>query len=104
MSKEKKDTRPNNSKFKLTEEEQKEHVDNNLCFKCHKKGHSSKDCKGTCTIYSEFKMTRTQVSNVETKENEPKTKGKARARIKEVATKEENKLTKGEQEDFTESN
>ena len=42
-----------NSKFKLSEEEKKEHMDGHLCFKCHKPGHGSKDCKNPRTIYSE---------------------------------------------------
>ena len=53
----KKDSRPkvDNSKFKLSETEKKEHVDQGLCFKCHKKGHNSKDCKGTRTVYADVK-------------------------------------------------
>jgi len=39
-----------NSKFKLSEEEKKEHMDGHLCFKCHKPGHRSKDCKNPRTI------------------------------------------------------
>jgi len=42
-----------NSKFKLSEEEKKEHMDRHLCFKCHKPGHGSKDCKNPRTVYSE---------------------------------------------------
>jgi len=34
-----------NSKYKLTDKEKKEHMDRHLWFKCHKPSHSSKDCK-----------------------------------------------------------
>ena len=54
------------SKFKLSDEERKEHNAKNLCFKCHKAGHTLKDCKGQRTIYAEFK--KTQVANVEVTE------------------------------------
>jgi len=47
--------RVNNSKFKLSEEEKKEHMDGHLCFKCHKPGHGSKDCKNPRTVYSEVR-------------------------------------------------
>ena len=61
--------KPDNSKFKLSEAEKKEHVDQGLCFKCHKKGHNSKDCKGTRTMYSEVKkktsVAEVQVANIE---------------------------------------
>jgi hypothetical protein len=70
---------PDNSKFKLSEE-QKEHIDGNLCFKCHKTRHTSKDCKGTHTIYSKFK--KTQVSNFKVKES--KSKGKVKVWLAEV--------------------
>jgi len=36
---------PNLSKYKLSDDERKEHVEGGLCFKCHKKGHSLKECK-----------------------------------------------------------
>lgn len=48
----------NNSKFKLTEEERKEHIEQNLCFKCHKKGHTSRDCNGKRTVYAQYKERR----------------------------------------------
>jgi len=47
--------RVDNSKFKLSEEEKKEHMDRHLCFKCHKPDHGSKDCKNPQTIYSEVR-------------------------------------------------
>jgi hypothetical protein len=34
-SKNKKEERPNNSKYQLMEDEKKEHMDKHLCFKCH---------------------------------------------------------------------
>ena len=55
--------RPNLSKFKLSDEERKEHVNGNLCFKCHKKGHSSKECKGERTIYKDVR--KALVANIE---------------------------------------
>ena len=67
----KKDPKPkiDNSKFKLSEAEKKEHVDQGLCFKCHKKGHNSKDCKGVRTVYSEVKkkapVAEVHVANIE---------------------------------------
>jgi hypothetical protein len=79
----KKEVRPDNSKFKLSDEEKKEHAEQNLCFKCHKKGHSSKDCKGERTIYSEFKKKKAQVSVVSAHHDEPKGKGKEIAKIEE---------------------
>ena len=61
--------KPDNSKFKLSDAEKREHVDQGLCFKCHKKGHNSKDCKGTRTVYSEVKkktpVAEVQISNIE---------------------------------------
>jgi hypothetical protein len=90
----KKEVRPDNSKFKLSDEEKKEHAKQNLCFKCHKKGHSSKDCKGERTVYSEFKKKKAQVSIVTVHDN-PKGKGK------EIAKIEEDELYKDE-EDFPE--
>ena len=66
--------KPDNSKFKLSEAEKKEHVDQGLCFKCHKKGHNSKDCKGTRTMYSEVKkktsVAEVQVANIEEQDME----------------------------------
>jgi hypothetical protein len=58
--------RPNNSKFKLSDDKKKEHVEQGLCFKCHKKGHNLRECKGERTIYREFKSGRAQVANVKT--------------------------------------
>ena len=57
-----------NSKFKLTDEEKKEHMDGHLCFKCHKPGHRSKDCKNPWTIYSEVQ----KVTEVKVKEDKDK--------------------------------
>jgi len=54
----------NNSKYKLTEEEKKEHMDSHLCFKCHKPSHGSKDCKNPQTVYSKVQ----KVVEVKTKE------------------------------------
>jgi len=54
---------PNLSKFKLSNDEWKEHIDGGLCFKCHKKGHSSKECKGEQTVYKDIK--KALVANVE---------------------------------------
>jgi hypothetical protein len=76
---------PDNSKFKLSDDKKKEHVKQGLCFKCHKKGHNSRECKGERTIYKEFKSGRAQVANVETMD-----KGKEVAPI--------------EDEDFVDSN
>jgi hypothetical protein len=78
----KKETRPDNSKFKLTNEDKKEHAEQNLCFKCHKKGHSSKDCKGERTVYADFKKKKAQVSAITT-HDDPKGKGKEIAKIDE---------------------
>jgi hypothetical protein len=78
----KKDTRPDNSKYKLTDEDKKEHAEQNLCFKCHKKGHSSKDCKGERTVYAEYKKKKAQVSTVTT-HDDPKGKGKEITKIEE---------------------
>jgi len=78
--------RPNLSKYKLSDEERKEHVDGGLCFKCHKKGHGSKECKSERTVYKEFKAKKAQVANVETK-------AETTAKIEEVS----------EEKDFAES-
>jgi len=59
--------RTDNSKFKLSDVERKEHLDGGLCFKCHQKGHNSTNCKNTRTIYSEVKG-KGQVANIETEE------------------------------------
>jgi len=44
-----------NSKYKLSNKEKKEHIDRHLCFKCHKPRHGSKECKSPQTVYSEVK-------------------------------------------------
>ena len=63
-----KDTnRSENYKFKLSNAERKEHLKGGLCFKCHKKGHNSTECKGTRTVYKDVKG-KAQVANVETTE------------------------------------
>jgi len=63
-----KDTnRSENYKFKLSDAERKEHLEGGLCFKCHKKGHNSTECKGTRTVYKDVKG-KAQVANVETTE------------------------------------
>jgi hypothetical protein len=95
VSKDKKDTKLDQSKYKLSDSNQKEHINGNLCFKCHKKGHSSKECKGTHTVYSEFKKSQAQVSNIKTKE----TKSKGKAKIEEIMAKEEDG-SQEEHEDF----
>jgi len=59
-----------NSKYKLTNKEKKEHMDRHLCFKCHKPGHRSKDCKSPQTIYSEVQ----KVTEVKVKEDKDKIK------------------------------
>jgi hypothetical protein len=46
---------PKDNKYQLTEAERKEHFKQNLCFKCHKKGHSSSKCKGQRTVYKVVK-------------------------------------------------
>ena len=72
-----------NSKYKLSEAERKEHVDQKLCFKCHKKGHASKDCKGERTVYSEFKKKQVAATTTE----DPKGKGKQVAHVDEYDEK-----------------
>ena len=57
-------SKSDNSKYKLSEEEKKEHVDGHLCFKCHKPRHGSKDCKNPRMVYSEVR----KVASVKTKE------------------------------------
>ena len=57
-----------NSKFKLTNEEKKEHMDGHLCFKCHKPRHGSKDCKNPWTVYSKVR----KVAEVKVKEDKDK--------------------------------
>jgi hypothetical protein len=64
-----KDKPKGESKYKLTEEEQKEHYDKKLCFNCHKPGHNSKECKGAKTVYKEVR--KTQVAEVETSDKTP---------------------------------
>ena len=61
-------------------------MDNNLCFKCHKKGHSSKECKGQRAVYSEVKG-KAKVANVETKEKPADNKGKTQ--VAKVTVEEE---------------
>jgi len=56
-----------NYKFKLSDAERKEHLEGGLCFKCHKKGHNSTECKGTRTVYKDVKG-KAQVANVKTTE------------------------------------
>jgi len=62
---EKDKARPDNSKFKLTDKEKKEHMDRHLCFKCHKPGHRSKDCKNPWTVYSEVRKVAEVTAKVE---------------------------------------
>jgi hypothetical protein len=78
-SRDKKEERPNNSKYRLMEDEKKEHMDKHLCFKCHKTGHSSSTCKNPHTVYSKVK--KTSIANVEeARSEEPSTsKGKDKA-------------------------
>ena len=92
------------SKFKLTEAERKEHAEQNLCFKCHKKGHASKDCKGERTVYSEFKKKAT-VSKVAAKPA-PKPANETKAKISEVKPEEEEggEANDEKEEDFSEGN
>ena len=53
-----------NSKYKLSDEEKKEHIDGHLCFKCHKPRPGSKECKNPRMVYSEVK----KVASIEGKE------------------------------------
>jgi len=53
-----------NSKYKLSDEDKKEHIDGHLCFKCHKPGHGSKECKNPQMVYSEVR----KVASIEGKE------------------------------------
>ena len=103
-----------NSKYKLTEEEKKEHTKGNLCFKCHESGHGSRNCPNPCTIYSETKKKKARVSNVQAKEKtKAKDKGKAKAstskkaKVKEVAAKSDSETAAdadNESEDFSDGN
>ena len=101
--------RADNSKYKLTNTEKKEHTDGNLCFKCHQKGHSSRECKNPCTVYSEVKR-KTPVAKVETKEKKDKGKGKdksTKAKIEEVKAKDKSNTATDadcESEDFSNGN
>ena len=61
-----------------------EHVQGSLCFKCHKKGHASAQCKSPRTVYSKVKG-KAQVANVNT------SKGKEVARIEDKAQEEDRK-------------
>ena len=95
-----------NTKYKLTDAEKKEHTDGNLCFKCHQKGHGSRECKNPRTVYSEVKK-KTPVAKVEAKE---KSKGKektTKAKIDEVKAKDESDTAADadcESEDFSDGN
>ena len=101
--------RADNSKYKLTDTEKKEHTDGNLCFKCHQKGHGSRDCKNPRTVYSKVKK-KTPVAKVETKEKKDKGKGKdksTKAKIEEVKAKDESDTatdTDCKCEDFSDGN
>ena len=53
-----------NLKYKLSNKEKKEHINRHLCFKCHKPGHGSKECKSPWTVYLEVK----KVASIEGKE------------------------------------
>ena len=98
-----------NSKYKLTDAEKKEHTDGNLCFKCHQKGHSLRDCKNPHMVYSEVKK-KTQVAKVEMKDKKDKGKGKdksTKAKIDEVKAKDESDTTTDancKSEDFSNGN
>ena len=98
-----------NTKYKLTDAEKKEHTKGNLCFKCHQKGHGSRECKNPCTVYSEVKK-KTPVTKVEAKEKKDKGKGKdkgTKAKINEVKAKDESDTAANadcESEDFSDSN
>lgn len=78
-------------------------MDKKLCFKCHQKDHSSKECKNPHTIYSEVKK-KTSITNVEAK-GKAKDKAKtSKTKIKEVKAKDKSDTTAntdGEEEDFT---
>src|SRR5258708_23643829 len=87
---EKKGLRPDNSKYKLTEEERKEHTEGNLCFRCHKKGHASKDCKSDRTVYAEYKKKKAQVTSTSS-DAATSSKGKEKeiAKVEEVEDEED---------------
>jgi hypothetical protein len=80
--------KPDNSKYKLSDAEQQEYVNGNLCFKCHKKWHTSKDCKGTRTVYSEVK--KTSISNVNARGG-PSPRERAKRRLRSRRSKLERK-------------
>ena len=62
--------RPDKSKYKLTEEERKEHIEQQLCFKCHKPECSSKTCKNPRTVYKDIRKM-AKVANIQNKKEEP---------------------------------
>ena len=78
-------------KFKLTKEEQRDHTEGNLCFKCHRKGHASKDCKSERMVYSKYKKKKAQVASTSTADAATSSKGKEKevAKIEEVEDKED---------------
>ena len=88
---EKKGPHPDNSKYKLTKEEQKEHTEGNLCFQCHRKCHASKDCKLDQVVYAEYKKKKAQVASTSTANAATSSKGKEReiAKIEEIEDEEE---------------
>jgi hypothetical protein len=59
-----------------------------------------KECKGTRTVYSEFRKSQGHIANVKAKE--PTGKGKDKARIEEVATEED--ASQEEAKDFPKGN
>ena len=79
--------RPDNSKYKLTEEERKEHMEMKLCYKCHQPNCNSKRCKNPHTVYSDFKKGRAQVAKAGPRPRPQKTEGKAK--IPEVKVQSE---------------
>ena len=55
---------------KLTNEEREYCRKNGLCFRCRKKGHNSRDCKGTETV-RKFERKVTKIEEVESDNEEP---------------------------------